>query len=306
MSLAKSLGLLGRRAATSAVLARGLRNQTSGFGTSMFGQQEAAEPSTSTFSALESRLNLKFKDSGLMEQVCTHRSYEQGRGVSNERLVWLGKRVLNLHVGEHLQKTYPNLPPETLQDVQHANFGLMGLAEVAKHFGMQPAMRWTPVVKEAPQVGLTKVLGKSVQALIGAVYQDQGDAAAKRFIAKHIVHSKPVDVENVMVIKNPKLMLRALCKRKELQYPVARILKETGRFTSSPVFIVGIFTGTRMVGMGYGSSIKMAEFRAAKDALLKHYAKEIKGIDIGEEEDGDFTFVPQENDGAKVGITGHA
>ncbi|KAJ1666723.1 54S ribosomal protein L3 mitochondrial [Coemansia sp. RSA 1813] len=298
MNLAKSFGLFGRRAARLAAT----RVQSSGFSTSTVRQVSVStEPGTSTFSALESRLNLKFKDTELMEQVCTHRSYEQGRVATNERLVWIGKRVLNLHVGEHLQKTYPNLPPEMLQDVQHANFGLSGLAEVAKHFGMQPAMRWKPVVKEAPQVGLTKVLGKSVQALVGAIYQDLGDAAARAFVAQHIVQSRPVDVENVMLIKNPKLMLRALCKRKNLPYPVARILKETGRFTSSPVFIVGIFTGTRMIGMGYGSSIKMAEFRAAKDALLKHYAKEIKDIEINEEEsDADFTFVPQSGADAKA------
>ncbi|KAJ2399235.1 54S ribosomal protein L3 mitochondrial [Coemansia sp. RSA 2559] len=297
MSVARSFGLISRLKAATAT------RQTSRFSTNVARQVAVTtEPSTSTYSALEARLNIKFKDTALMEQVCTHRSYEQGRLVSNEQLVWIGKRVLNLHVGEHLQKTYPNLHPEMLQDVQHANFGLSGLAEVARHFGMQPAMRWKSVVKEAPHVGLTKVLGKSVQALVGAIYQDLGEAAAKVFITKHIVKSRPINVENVMLMKNPKLMLRALCKRKNLESPVGRILKETGRFTSSPVFIVGIFTGTRMIGMGYGSSIKMAEFRAAKDALLKHYAKEIKDIDVDEgESDADFTFVPQSGADAKVG-----
>ncbi|KAJ1876521.1 54S ribosomal protein L3 mitochondrial, partial [Kickxella alabastrina] len=70
--------------------------------------------------------------------------------------------------------------------------------------------------------------------------------------------------------------------RKNLEYPVARIMKETGRFTASPVFIVGVFCGVRMIGMGFGSSIKMAEHRAAKDALIKHYAKEIKDIKVNE------------------------
>ncbi|KAJ2559514.1 54S ribosomal protein L3 mitochondrial [Coemansia sp. RSA 1933] len=292
MNLARSFGHFGRRASASAAATR----RAAGFSSTSARQVAVTtEPGASTFAALEARLNLKFKDGKLMEQVCTHRSYEQGRLPSNEQLAWIGKRVLNLHVGEHLQKTYPNLHPEMLQDVQHANFGLGGLAEVARYFGMQPAMRWKSVVKEAPQVGLTKVLGKSVHALVGAIYQDLGPSAAKAFVAQHIVKSKPVNVENVMQIKNPKLMLRALCKRKNLEHPVGRILKETGRFTSSPVFIVGIFTGTRMVGMGYGSSIKMAEFRAAKDALLKHYAKEIKDIEVGEDEgsDADFTFVPQ-------------
>ncbi|KAJ1938574.1 54S ribosomal protein L3 mitochondrial, partial [Linderina macrospora] len=98
-------------------------------------------------------------------------------------------------------------------------------------------------------------------------------------------------------IKYPKRMLIALTKRKGMEFPVARILKETGRFTSSPVFIVGIFCGTRMVGNGFGSSLRMAEHRAAKDALLKYYAKEIKDFElpsVTEEADAEssITFLP--------------
>ncbi|KAJ2870680.1 54S ribosomal protein L3 mitochondrial, partial [Coemansia asiatica] len=89
---------------------------------------------------------------------------------------------------------------------------------------------------------------------------------------------------------NPKTMLVELTKRKGLEYPIARLMKETGRFTSSPVFIVGVFCGTRMVGMGFGSSLKMAEYRAAKDALLKHYAKEIKDVQLVDADDSDLTF----------------
>ncbi|KAJ1893976.1 54S ribosomal protein L3 mitochondrial, partial [Kickxella alabastrina] len=133
-----------------------------------------------TYAALEARLNLQFKDRSLMELVCTHTSHEQGREGSNERLQWLGKRVLNLVVGEYLYAKYPNLPAEALQDVQHGSFGMASLAEVGRHFGMQPALRWTSVTADQ-SVGVTKVLGKAVQALVGAVYADQGAAAARQF-----------------------------------------------------------------------------------------------------------------------------
>ncbi|KAJ2724787.1 54S ribosomal protein L3 mitochondrial [Coemansia sp. Benny D115] len=256
---------------------------------------DKSNASAETFAALEARLNLQFKDRELMELVCTHKSFENGMDRSNERLQWLGKRVLNLVVGEHLYAKYPNLPTESLQDLQHAHFGITSLAEVARHFGMQPAMRWKSVAGEKGTVGLTKVLGKSVQALVGAVYVDQGAQAARTFVRQHLL-VKPIDVDSVMQIKNPKLMLVALTKRKNLEYPVARILKETGRFTSSPVFIVGVFCGVRMIGMGFGSSLKMAEYRAAKDALLKHYGKEIKDIPVegGEAEESELSFFAQQ------------
>lgn len=254
-------------------------------------------PESTTYSALEARLNLEFKTPSLMEQVCTHKSYEHGRLPSNERLEWLGKRVLNLFVGEHILAKYPNLPMEAVQDVQHANFGMASLAEIGKQFGMAPCVRWESVSKDSPSVGLTKVVGKAVQALVGAVYQEQGMLAAKMFVQKHML-AKPINVESVMQIKNPKLMLVALTKSKGMEYPVARIMKETGRFTSSPVFVVGVFCGTRMVGMGFGSSLKMAEHRAAKDALLKHYMKEIKEIQVPSEidQEKDISFFPPASD----------
>ncbi|KAJ1727235.1 54S ribosomal protein L3 mitochondrial [Coemansia biformis] len=178
---------------------------------------------------------------------------------------------------------------EMLQDVQHGSFGLGSLAEVGRHFGMQPALKWRSVVKEDPKVGVTKVLGKSVQALVGAIYQEMGAVAARQFIQQHII-SRPIDTETVLQITNPKAMLAQLTKQKNMEFPVARILKETGRFTSSPVFIVGVFSGVKMIGMGFGSSLKMAEHRAAKDALIKYYVKEIKDIQVPEANDADVSF----------------
>ncbi|KAJ2191499.1 Arf GTPase arl1, partial [Coemansia sp. RSA 530] len=281
-------------------LKAGRRAFAAGVARGMASNSTAAKSSTrhispSTYSALEARLNITFSDPKLMEQVCTHRSFEQGRLASNDRMQWVGKRVLNLYVGEFLAAKFPNLTVEMLQDMQHANFGLASLAEVAKHFGMLPAMRWESVVKEAPHVGQTKVLGKSVQALVGAIYQDQGAAAAKKFVAQHLL-TRTVDVEAVVQMKNPKLLLAALTRQKGMQTPIARLMKETGRFTSSPVFVIGIFSGVKMIGTGYGSSLKMGEQRAAKDALIKYYAKEVKDFKLasltGDEEQVTFFEQP--------------
>jgi len=57
----------------------------------------------------------------------------------------------------------------------------------------------------------------------------------------------------------------------ERERPISRLLKETGRFSNSPVFVVGIYSGADELGQGFGSSLKMAEFRAAEDALHRVY-----------------------------------
>lgn len=62
-----------------------------------------------------------------------------------------------------------------------------------------------------------------------------------------------------------------MVKKFDREKPKSRLLKETGRFSNSPVFVVGIFSGADQLGEGFGSSLKMAEFRAAEDALHRVY-----------------------------------
>lgn len=70
---------------------------------------------------------------------------------------------------------------------------------------------------------------------------------------------------------DPKKALLEMVKKFDREKPKSRLLKETGRFSNSPVFVVGIFSGADQLGEGFGSSLKMAEFRAAEDALHRVY-----------------------------------
>jgi large subunit ribosomal protein L44 len=54
---------------------------------------------------------------------------------------------------------------------------------------------------------------------------------------------------------------------RDFSFLVPRLLKETGRYSNSPIFVVGIFSGADKLGEGFGSSLKMAEYRAAEDSL---------------------------------------
>jgi len=69
----------------------------------------------------------------------------------------------------------------------------------------------------------------------------------------------------------PKRALLEMVKKYDREPPKSRLLKETGRYSNSPVFVVGIFSGQDQIGEGFGSSLKMAEFRAAEDALARVY-----------------------------------
>ncbi|KAJ1907373.1 54S ribosomal protein L3 mitochondrial, partial [Tieghemiomyces parasiticus] len=116
-------------------------------------------------------------------------------------------------------------------------------------------------------------------AIVGAIYEEQGADAAKRFVHAFLL-SRAFDLSTALKLDNPKILLTLLTRQKNLEHPVARLLKETGRLSNSPVFIVGMFSGVRKIGEGFGSSLKMAETRACKDALIRYYMKEIKDFEL--------------------------
>lgn len=67
----------------------------------------------------------------------------------------------------------------------------------------------------------------------------------------------------------------------------SRLIKESGRLSNRAVFVVGMYSGIEKIGQGYGSSLKMAETRAVKDALLTYYSTELKSVKLPSDIDED-------------------
>jgi large subunit ribosomal protein L44 len=75
----------------------------------------------------------------------------------------------------------------------------------------------------------------------------------------------------MLKFQDPKRALMETVTKFGRERPKSRLLKETGRFSNSPIFVVGIYSGADKLGEGFGSSLKMAEYRAAEDALHRLY-----------------------------------
>ncbi|RCH78450.1 hypothetical protein CU098_007496, partial [Rhizopus stolonifer] len=73
---------------------------------------------------------------------------------------------------------------------------------------------------------------------------------------------------------------------------VSRLLSETGRASSAPVFVVGVFSEDEKLGEGFGSSLKMAEFRACQDALVSFYGKEQKHFTLPSDAENVDKYTP--------------
>ncbi|KAI9291589.1 ribonuclease III [Neoconidiobolus thromboides FSU 785] len=250
--------------------------------------------SDASINALLARLNINFTDKQIIEQVITHKSYLLGKTSTNDRLRYLGKKVLGLYLSEYYYIKYPNLPVNTIEDILRVHYDPYALSKIGQGFGLAPLIRYKEEQSEGEQiVGFNKILGKSVQALIGAIYHDKGAVATKEFIHQHLL-SKEVDVNSLLPLATPKKSLVSLLKIKNKPEPVSRLLKETGRLSNRPVFVVGVYSGDVKLGESYGSSLKMAEFRACKDALIRYYLTELKDFQLPSDtlEEDELTFFP--------------
>ncbi|KAG0355221.1 hypothetical protein BG005_005857 [Podila minutissima] len=239
------------------------------------------EKPTTAVVAFAHRLGLnQLKDQTLPMRIVTHASYERVGIQTNERLDYLGAKVLDMFVLEYLHAKYPKMPTKMLQEAVATYTRTTTLAQMAKEFGVEDVARWTRSKPDMEhQLSSKTVKASVVRAMVGALYVDQGPLQARAFVHNHFL-SRDLDLVSLLEIEEPKRYLSFLMKRLGRERPVARLMSETGRQSKAPVFIVGVYSGMEKIGEGFGSSLKMAEFRANKDALTKYYLEEHKDFGL--------------------------
>ncbi|KAF6838002.1 54S ribosomal protein L3 [Colletotrichum musicola] len=109
-----------------------------------------------------------------------------------------------------------------------------------------------------------------VRAVAGALYAHCGLDAVRSFVDAHVL-SRKVDLEKLFSFKLPVRELTMLCAREGFEPPVARVESETGRLSRTPVFVVGIYSGSDKLGEGTGASLDFARLQAAMNALKAWY-----------------------------------
>ncbi|TLD38856.1 Ribonuclease III [Venturia nashicola] len=109
-----------------------------------------------------------------------------------------------------------------------------------------------------------------VRAVIGALYLHTGKIATKKFFNNHFL-SRMLNLSELFDFRYPTRDLSRLCLREGFEPPIARLISETGRASSHPVFVVGVFSGRDKLGEGNGGSLDEARNRAAAAALKGWY-----------------------------------
>jgi ribonuclease-3 len=221
------------------------------------------------FSPFEKKLNIKFKNKDFLIQAFVHRSYlnenPDFRLFHNERLEFLGDAVLELVVTEELFKKYPKKPEGELTNWRAALVNSKILSKIAKELAFNDFLLLSR--GESKELGKARryILANAFEAVIGAIYLDQGYKACKDFIKKHLMKELPLIIEKGLY-KDAKSRFQEEAQERVGITPVYTVLKEWGP-DHAKNFIIGVFLEKELIAEGEGSSKQEAEERAAKAAL---------------------------------------
>lgn len=226
-------------------------------------------PDLTIFSKLESALSVTFKNRDLLLQAFTHRSYlnenPSFRLSHNERLEFLGDAVLELVVTEHLYDNFPN-PEGDLTNLRASLVNARTLAEVALGLDFDSYLLLSRgEAKDANSKARHSILANTVEALIGALYLDQGQIVAKKFIDEHILSKLPEIVAKEKY-RDPKSTFQEFAQKYTNITPAYKVLAEWGP-DHDKHFRVGVYLGTEEVAIGEGQSKQEAQVAAAGEAL---------------------------------------
>ncbi|KAJ6518696.1 ribonuclease III domain-containing protein, partial [Mycena sanguinolenta] len=243
-------------------------------------------PPPSALSAFAHRIGLGsvLTDTDWILQACTHPSAQHLARQqdpdappldTNAHLSTLGNALMGLFATEYVHASYPYLPTRVLKAAVTAHVGPLTCSNVAQEMGAVPLLRWhrTPpnlTMNYQPPLQRSDALASIPRALTALIYQHRSLPSARQFVHSYFL-SREVDIRNMIKFVDPKKALKEMVAKFGREPPKSRLLKETGRFSNSPIFVVGIYSGNDKLGEGFGASLKMAEYRAAEAALLAVY-----------------------------------
>ena len=222
------------------------------------------------FLKLEKKIKVTFKNKELLQQALIHRSYineHSSTGMEhNERLEFLGDAVLELIVTDYLYNNYPN-PEGELTNWRAALVNAKILADIAKSLEIEDYLYMSKgEAKDVNPKARNYILANAMEAVIGAIYLDQGYDMAKEFITNNVLDKLPNILENNLYL-DPKSRFQEKSQEIFSVTPNYRVLKETGP-DHNKYFKMGVYIKNEIVAEGKGTSKQEAQMDAAKEGLL--------------------------------------
>jgi len=219
-------------------------------------------------SQLESTIGVKFKNQEILRNALVHRSFiNENHQIKehNERLEFLGDAVLELVVTDHLYRKYPN-PEGDLTNWRAALVNSHMLATCATENSLEKYLLLSKgEAKDSNSKARQFILADAFEALIGAIYIDQGYTIADKFIKEKLLTKLEYILANKLYIDS-KSKFQEEAQSKTGITPNYQVLEESGP-DHDKHFKIGIYLDKEMVAVGIGTSKQEAQMDAAKNAL---------------------------------------
>ncbi len=222
-------------------------------------------------SKFEDKLKIKFKDKNLLKQAFLHRSYlnehKELKIEHNERLEFLGDAVVEIVVTDFLYHKYPTRPEGELTSYRAALVNAVTMSEVAGELKINDFMLLSK--GEAKDTGRARqiILANAFEALVGAIYLDQGYDAAREFIAANLF-TKTEAIVSHHLWQDAKSYFQEKAQEIDGVTPSYKVLSEVGP-DHNKRFIIGLYIGEEQISTGEGHSKQEAEQDAARNSLAK-------------------------------------
>ncbi len=212
------------------------------------------------YQSLEKKINIKFKNTNLLIQSLTHKSYNSLK--NNEKIEFLGDRVLGLIIAKKLLEIYPD-EKEGILDKKFASLvNKRTCLEIAKNINLEKyILTFNPNNKKIKIED--KIISDCCEALIGALYLDKGFNITEKIILNlwknHIKKSVVTQID-------AKTKLQELALKNFKKLPIYKLISNTGP-RHKPLFKVGVKLPNTKYFISLGKSKKDAEQNAAIECL---------------------------------------
>ena len=206
---------------------------------------------------LEKKINIKFKNNKLLSRSLIHKSHD--RVNNNEKLEFLGDRVLGLVISKKLLEIYPDEKEGILDKKLASLVNKEKCLEISKSLNLEKFILVGKNRKKDQPIE-NKIVADCCESLIGAIYLDQGFNIVEKFIIKIWTHQLKQSVNTYI---DPKTLLQEHSLKKYKKLPIYKLIKNSGP-RHKPLFEVGVKLHNSKYFISKGSSKKDAEQKAAK------------------------------------------
>ncbi len=211
---------------------------------------------------IEKNLKIKFKDKNLLIQSLTHKSYD--KNINNEKLEFLGDRVLGFVIAKELLKLYPKEKEGILDKKLASLVNKKKCYDVCKFLQLNKIIK-TSTSNKINNIIENKIISDACEAIIGAIFLDQGIKVAE----KVILYLWSTDLKNSVKTEiDAKTRLQEYSLKEFKVLPIYKLLESKGP-NHKPIFKIQVKIKNSKPEFGLGSSKKIAEQNAANKLMTK-------------------------------------